>query len=315
MDRLPPLSAIRAFEAAGRHENFSRAADELGLTQAAVSYQIRQLEDRIGRPLFVREKGRVRLSDSGRRLLPAVTSGFAGIAEAFAALRDEDGDVLNLDTAVSFGGTWLSARIGRFQLRYPDLAVRMTTSNEVVDLRSGDADVGIRAGPGGWEGMDEHKLFNSTFTPMVSPDCLAEAEGRLGRSLRPADIPNQNLLSPGDDWWQQWFADNGVVAEEQALRRPGVRLDNQANEGHAAMAGLGFALLTPLLWKGDVAAGRLVVPFPDSVSARGWAYWLVYPKERRMIPKVKRFREWLLAEMEAALASESRENEAPSPAA
>ena len=110
MDRLPPLSAIRAFEAAGRHENFSRAAEELGLTQAAVSYQIRQLEDRVGKPLFLREKGRVRLSDTGRRLLPALTSGFAGIAEAFAALRDEDEDVLELNTAVSFGGAWLSGR-------------------------------------------------------------------------------------------------------------------------------------------------------------------------------------------------------------
>ncbi len=93
MERLPPLSAIRAFEAAGRHENFSRAADELGLTQAAVSYQIKQLEDRVGRPLFVREKGRVRLSDTGRRLLPAISGGFAGIADAFAALREEAHDV------------------------------------------------------------------------------------------------------------------------------------------------------------------------------------------------------------------------------
>ena len=82
---------------------------------------------------------------------------------------------------------------------------------------------------------------------------------------------------------------------------PGIRLENQANEGHAAMAGQGFALLTPLLWKGDVAAGRLAVPFPDRVSARGWAYWLVYPRERRMVPKVKRFREWLLPEMQASL--------------
>ena len=144
MDRLPPLSAIRAFEAAGRHENFSRAADELGLTQAAVSYQIRQLEDRVGRPLFVREKGRVRLSDSGRRLLPALTSGFAGIAEAFAALREEDEDVLELNTAVSFGGTWLSARIGRFQVRYPDLAVRISLANEVIDFSRGGVDAVIR---------------------------------------------------------------------------------------------------------------------------------------------------------------------------
>src|SRR5690606_16384391 len=133
MSRLPPLAAVRAFEAAGRHENFSRAAEELGLTQAAVSYQIRQLEDRVGRPLFVREKGRVRLSESGRRLLPAVTGGLAGIAEAFAALRGEDEDVLDVNAAVSFGGTWLSSRIGRFQVRYPDLAVRISVSNEVID--------------------------------------------------------------------------------------------------------------------------------------------------------------------------------------
>ena len=93
----------------------------------------------------------------------------------------------------------------------------------------------------------------------------------------------------------QWFSDNGVPADEAVLRRAGIRLENQANEGHAAMAGLGFALLTPLLWKGDVAAGRLSVPFPERISSREWAYWLVYPRERRMAPKVKRFREWLTA--------------------
>src|SRR5688572_33342307 len=140
MDRLPPLSANRAFEAAGRHENFSRAADELGLTQAAVSYQIRQLEDRIGRPLFVREKGRVRLSDSGRRLLPALTSGFAGMTEAFEALREEDIDVLSVDAAMSVGGTWLSARIGCFQLRYPDLAARIALSHDLSDFARGGGD-------------------------------------------------------------------------------------------------------------------------------------------------------------------------------
>ena len=132
---------------------------------------------------------------------------------------------------------------------------------------------------------------------MASPECLAAVEGKLGRKLQPHDFPHQHRINPSDDWWQQWFADNGVPADEAVLRRAGIRLENQANEGHAAMAGLGFALLTPLLWKGDVAAGRLCVPFPDRVSTRGWAYWLVYPRERRMVPKVKRFREWLLAEM------------------
>src|SRR4029079_11656514 len=168
MSRLPPLTAIRAFEAAGRHENFSRAAEELGMTQAAVSYQIRQLEDRVGRPLFVRDKGRVRLSDSGRRLLPALSSSFSGIAEAFAALREEDDDVLELNAAVSFGGTWLSARIGRFQVLYPDLAVRISLANELIDFTRGTVDATIRAGHGKWEGLRVDFLFRQHFTPICT---------------------------------------------------------------------------------------------------------------------------------------------------
>ena len=108
------------------------------------------------------------------------------------------------------------------------------------------------------------------------------------------------MINPGDDWWQQWFCDNGVAADEQALRRPGVRLDNQANEGHAAMAGQGFALLTPFLWQGDVAAGRLAIPFPEPNFGPRLGLLAVFPPERRMVPKVKRFREWLLAVMEEA---------------
>jgi LysR family glycine cleavage system transcriptional activator len=177
----------------------------------------------------------------------------------------------------------------------------MTTSNELCDVRGGDADVAVRAGSGGWEGLEEYRLFESAFTPMTSPECLAEVERKIGRKLEPRDLPGQNLINPADEWWQQWFADNGVPADEAVLRRPGIRLENQANEGHAAMAGQGFALLTPLLWKGDIAAGRLCVPFPDRISSREWAYWLVFPRERRMVPKVKRFREWLLDEMRLAL--------------
>ena len=185
-------------------------------------------------------------------------------------------------------------------MEHPDLAVRMTTSNEVVDLRAGDADVAIRAGAGNWEGLEHHRLFDSAFTPMASPACVAEAERRLGRALVPNDLPGQHLINPSDEWWQQWFADNGVPADQAVLRRPGIRLDNQANEGHAAMAGQGFSLLTPLLWKGDLNDGRLTAPFPERVSTRGWAYWLLYPTERAKVAKVKRFREWLLAEMAVA---------------
>lgn len=302
MRRLPPLAAVRAFEAAARTENFTSAAAELGMTQAAVSYQVKSLEERLGAPLFVRERGRVRLTPLGARLLPALTGAFDAIEAAFASHRAEDESLLTVTTTHTFANTWLAWRLGAFQMEHPDLAVRMTTSNELVDLRSGDADVAIRAGSGDWDGLEKHRLFESSFTPMASPECLDAVERRLGRNLEPGDIPNENRIGPGDDWWQQWFSDNGVPADESVLRRAGIRLDNQANEGHAAMAGQGFALLTPLLWKGDVAAGRLVVPFPDRVSTRGWAYWLVYPSERRTVPKVKRFREWIVEEVAKALA-------------
>src|SRR5438067_5627756 len=301
MRRLPPLAAIRAFEAAARTENFTAAAAELGMTQAAVSYQVKSLEERLGSPLFVREKGRARLTPLGQRLLPALSSAFDSIEAAFASHREEDESLLTITTTHTFANTWLAWRLGAFQMEHADLAVRMTTSNELCDLRGGDADVAIRVGGGGWEGLEEHRLFESAFTPMASPECIAEAERSLGRKLEPRDIAQQLRISPSDEWWQQWFSDNGVPVDESLLRRAGIRLENQANEGHAAMGGQGFALLTPLLWKGDVAAGRLAVPFPDRVSARGWAYWLVYPKERRMVPKVKRFREWLLPEMQASL--------------
>jgi len=298
MRRLPPLAAIRAFEAAARTENFTAAAAELGMTQAAVSYQVKSLEERLGAPLFVREKGRVRLTPLGQRLLPSLSSAFDAIEAAFATHREEDESLLTITTTHTFANTWLAWRLGAFQIEHPDLAVRMTTSNELIDLRSGDADVAIRAGRGDWEGLEHHELFKSSFTPMASPACVAEAEARLGRRMEPGDLQRQNLINPNDDWWQQWFADNGVPADDGTFRRPGVRLDSQADEGHAAMAGQGFALLTPILWKGDVASERLAIPFPDRVSTRGWAYWLVYPSERRMVPKVKRFREWLVAEME-----------------
>jgi LysR family glycine cleavage system transcriptional activator len=301
MRRLPPLAAVRAFEAAATTENFTAAAAQLWITKAAVTSQVKSLEERMGAPLFVREKGRVRLTPLGSRLLPSLSSAFDTIEAAFASHREEDESLLTITTTHTFANTWLAWRLGAFQIDHPELAVRMTTSNDLVDLRSGEADVAIRAGRGDWEGLEHYELFKSSFTPMANPECVAEAEAKLGRKLEPADIPRQNLISPSDEWWQQWFADNGVPADDGVFRRPGVRLDSQADEGHAAMAGQGFALLTPVLWKGDVAAGRLCAPFPERISTRGWAYWLVYPAERRMVPKVKRFREWLTAEMQRSV--------------
>jgi LysR family glycine cleavage system transcriptional activator len=288
MDRLPPLSAIRAFEAAGRHENFSRAADELGLTQAAISYQVRQLEDRLGRPLFVREKGRVRLSESGRRLLPALTSGFSGIAEAFVALRDEDDDVLAVNTAVSFGGTWLSARIGRFQVRYPDLAVRISLANELIDFNRGGIDAVIRMGRGQWDGLRSEFLFRQHFAPICTPSFLEAQDIR-----EPGDLLRVERLAPNDSMWAGWFAQVGIGSPEP---RQGLVLDSQLQEASAMLGGFGIALMSPLYWIADLASGRLVQPF-DTLYLPGTAQWLVHPAGRVGVRKIERFREWLHEEL------------------
>jgi LysR family glycine cleavage system transcriptional activator len=305
MRKLPPLTAIRAFEAAGRNENFTAAAAELGMTQAAVSYQVKALEERLGAPLFVREKGRVRLTPLGSRILPPLTQALDAIEAIFASEQQEDEALLTITTTYTFANTWLAWRLGGFQVAHPDLAVRMSASDRLVDLHAGEADVAIRAGRDDWEGLEQHRLFEVDFTPMASPECLAAAESKLGRPLVPSDLLDLPLISPHDNWWKQWFGDWGVT-EDGAPRQAGIRLDTQAHEGNAAMGGQGFALLTPLLWSGDVLQGRLVVPFPEKLSRRGWSYWLVFPPERRMVPKIKRFREWVLAEMSQSMRQAER---------
>src|ERR687893_1237238 len=201
MRRLPPLAAVRAFEAAARTENFTAAAAELGLTQAAVSYQVKALEERLGAALFVRERGRARLTPLGQRLLPALSQAFDAIEAAFATHQAEDETLLTVTTTHTFANTWLAWRLGAFQMEHPDLAVRMTTSNELVDLRSGEADVAIRAGQGDSPGLEAHKLMESDFAPMASPECVAKVERELGRKLEPTDLPNLPLIGPQDEWW------------------------------------------------------------------------------------------------------------------
>jgi LysR family glycine cleavage system transcriptional activator len=292
MRQLPPLAAVRAFEATGRLENFTAAAVELGMTQAAVSYQIKALEQRVGAALFVRERGRASLTTLGARLLPTLTQAFDGIEQAFATIRADDEALLTVSTTFTFANTWLAWRLGGFQVEHPDLAVRLATGNRLVDLKAGDADVAIRAGAGPWEGLDSVELMPVDFTPMCAPSCLERTEAQLGRPIEPSDLPHLPLISPDDEWWDQWFAAAGVD-DGARRRRAGLRLDSQADEGHAAMGGQGFVLLTPAFWRNDIAVGRLVQPFAITATA-GFRYWLVTAPERRKVPKVKRFSEWLL---------------------
>lgn len=292
VSKLPPLAAVRAFEAAARLQNFSRAAEELGMTQAAVSYQVRQLEDRLGRALFVREKGRVRLSETGQRLLPAVSNAFATMGDAFAALGSDEADVLTINAATSFGGTWLSARIGSFQLRYPELAVRMAMSNELIDFDASNVDVAIRVGRGVWPGLRADFLMRQYLAPIASPTFIAEH----GIS-EPADLLRVQRLAPNDSWWADWFAAAGVATPPVPSRR-GIELDSQLQEASAVQAGFGVAMMTPLFWQADLAGGRMVQPFDTLYVSPTSSLWLVNRDNRVGVRKIERFREWLHAEME-----------------
>lgn len=291
--RLPPLASIRAFEAAARLGSFTRAADELGMTQAAVSYQIRVLEERLGAPLFLRRPRQVVLTEVGRRLSGAVTEAFDALHDAFAAVLDRAEGVLTLSSLHSFASNWLAPRLGGFQLAHPNLAVRLEVKNQLTDFAREEVDAGIRSGCGPWPGLERHLLFPVRFTPVCSPEFLA----RSGTLERPADLLRLSLISTDDPWWRAWFEHAGVDPAGLA-GRGGIQLDQQQMEGGAALAGQGVALVTPELWRAELRSGRLVQPFPLTVDL-GSRYWLVYPKARRQLAKLRAFRDWLLAEVEA----------------
>lgn len=290
MRRLPPLAAVRVFEAAARHGNFTRAAEELGMTQAAVSYQMKLLEERLGVALFHRVRRQVSLTEVGRRIAPLVSGAFDALDGAFASVRAEDESMLTISTSQTFANTWFAWRLGGFQVQHPDMAVRLLASDALTDF-SDDVDVAVRVGLGPWPGLTADLLLRIDFTPMCSPEFLARHGGRIGAT----DLLDLPLISPQDPWWAFWLREAGVDVPDGTIK-PGVRLDSQANEGNAAMAGQGVAMLTPFFWRNDLAEGRLV-RLSDQLSSRGYAYWLVCPEQRRNVPKIKRFREWLLAEI------------------
>lgn len=289
--QLPPLQAIRVFEAVARHLSFTKAAEELGMTQAAASYQIKLLEERIGAPLFLRRPRQIELTEPGQRLAPAVSKAFALLSGAYAAARAGADGGLCVSTLLTFASNWLAQHLGSFQVAHPSLAVRVDTSNRVVDFAREDVDIAIRSGGGKWPGVETHMLFRADFTPVLSPRLAAS----IGGVKEPADLLKLPILDPGDIWWQEWFALAGLPAEELASR-PGTSMGAQAYEANAAMAGQGVAIVTSALFKNELADGRLIQPF-DLVGDDGHAYWLVYPTARRNVPKIRAFRDWILAEI------------------
>ncbi|SDP81662.1 transcriptional regulator [Phyllobacterium sp. YR620] len=289
---LPPLASIRVFEAAARHGSFTKAAEELGMTQAAVSYQIKLLEERIGAQLFLRRPRQVTLTEVGARLSPVISDAFDMMRAAIAATRKNADGVLTISTIPTFAANWLVPRLGSFQLAQPNLAVRLQANREIIDFSRQDADIGIRSGSGKWPGLVAHRIFDADFTPMLSPKLAAS----IGGVKSPEDLLRLTIVDPGDPWWRLWFNAAGI-ANPDLRGDPRSRFGDQHLEGKAVIAGQGVGILTPAFYETELAQGLLIQPF-NIVGTADHYYWLVYPEARRNVPKIRAFRDWLLGQLE-----------------
>lgn len=283
-----PLSAIRVFEAAARLKSFTRAAGELGITQAAVSWQVKALEQRLAQPLFRRLPREVALTPAGERLARAASEATSLLRTALNDLTETGEGLLTITALHSVATQWLAPRLGGFQLAHPKIAVRLDTTSRTVDLTREPVDLALRGGSGNWPGLESHRLFPSDGTPV----CSAALAERFGGFRSPEDL----LAAPrigNEEEWAAWFEAAGVQPPKP---RPGgltLEADLQALEVASAMAGQGVALASPILFAGEIARGQLVRPFATTI-AFGPGYWLAYPADRRRSPKVAAFRDWLL---------------------
>jgi LysR family glycine cleavage system transcriptional activator len=291
--KLPPLNALRAFEAAARHLSFKRAAAELHVTQAAVSHQVRALESQLGMPLFARLHRALALTPAGARYLPALSDAFDRLDEATLALRARPRTPrLVLSVVPSFGANWLVPRLGAFRARHPGIDLVVLSSSELADFARDPVDVGIRFGPGRWPGVRADLLLAEEYLPVVSPKL---ARGR--RSLRkPDDLRRHTLLhDETHDAWRAWLASAGVTGVDPER---GVVFSDSSQLVAAAAAGQGVALARKLLAAPHLRARTLVQPFKGSVPAE-FAYYVVCAESRADEPAIRAFRQWILAEARA----------------
>jgi LysR family glycine cleavage system transcriptional activator len=293
---LPPLSALRAFEAAARLQSFSRAADELNVTPAAISHQVHALEEDLGVRLFHRLNRAVELTPSARVLLPGLSEAFAGIHASVRRLRaHNDTGTLTITASPSFAAKWLVPRLHRFQERHAAIDVRISASDEVVDLSKGDFDLAIRYGTGRYPGLHVETLLQNEVFPACSPRLLEE-----GPPLRtPEDLSHHALIhdhaadrDPLAPTWAMWLKAAGVTCVPPAS---GLSFSAGHLALDAAIAGHGVVLAYSSIAAADLAAGRLVRLFSLSLPDL-FAYYVVTAPGALERAKVKAFRDWLRQE-------------------
>ncbi len=289
--RLPPLNTLRSFEAAARYESFTRAAEELHVTQSAVSQQVKALETELGIKLFGRERQRLRITPDGRDYLSVIREALDHIGAGTERLMQrQKASVLTVSTSLDFAAKWLVHRLARFAAAHPGIDLRVSATMHTVDFAHEDIAVPHRNVDGNWSGLEATRLCAEQIFAICSPKLLT---GR-NRLRRPADVLKWPILRLEDQSkaWERWFALAGVVAPEQL---PGPVLNRASMLIDAAIDGQGIALARTTFATWDLISGRIVRPF-DLSWQPAETYWFLCPKATAKVEKIARFRDWLLAE-------------------
>jgi LysR family glycine cleavage system transcriptional activator len=280
-----PLNALRTFEAVASRLSFSKGAEALHVTPAAVSSQIRALEDRLDQKLFHRQGRNVTLTVAGRRLLPGVQRGLQELNQAVRLIEQDRSDgVLTVSTMPSFMQRWLAHRLAEFYNAHPEIDLRINASNAVVDFASTDFHAAIRFGPGQWTALRSVKLMDDWIVPVCSPEFL-EQHGPFETA---EDLGKHNILVVDDEMWNQWVGSLGGAE----IQRNWPALDDSVTLMIMAEQGHGVALARWSVVARDLEAGRLVRAIPTAVRTN-WSYYFVAPPDYFDMPKVKVLREWL----------------------
>lgn len=296
--RLPPLNSLRAFAAAAERLSLAAAAEDLHVTPSAVSLQIRQLEDHLGIPVFIRTGRGLQLTNEGKAILPGILEGFDQLRMALSLIGPQgEENVLTLSVAPSFAAKWLSPRLDAFAQAHPNIDIRILATDQLVDFAVDNVDIAIRYGSGVYPGLTSEHLLAERVFPVCAPQLLEGVAHPLdllrSQTLLHDDSPDQDKTCPD---WRMWLRAARISGVDW---RRGPRFNQSSMVLEAAVAGRGVALAKATLAAADLAAGR-IVKLAEIDQPVEFAYYLVYPAERRQSAKCTAFREWVSAQAKVA---------------
>jgi LysR family glycine cleavage system transcriptional activator len=286
---------MRAFEAAARLSSFAKAGDELGMSGAAVSYQVKRLEEFIGRPMFNRRAQGVSLTEHGAAIAPAVIDAFESLRQTFANAARKESSVIEVTTLPSIGAAWLAPKLSAFEAAHPEFTVSLDLSVPPADFSNAPFDIAIRSGAGRWPGLSAIRLMPNLIVPLCAPKRAEQVSDALAHPDRP--FPFRLLGRPS--WWQRWFAVNGH-AKVDLNGRFGTRFEREHLDVAAAASGNNVAIASPLLFANEIAAGQVTLA-SKVIASDERAIWAAYASGRATHRKIRVFRDWLVQQAEVSL--------------